>query len=249
MKINQNIPFLKSDYLNYDWIIGESQYYIFHFFKGSLAEKEIDKITRIQEEAYSRILKILKLESKIKISYYFYPSRKIKEGLMGDEGHGNAIWQEIKKEKETWKPKKLEIHAVYNKKVKCIGAHEDTHLLTLPWGVAIYLFCEGIAEFMSNGWHGKDIDLWTRDYSRKDCLYSIRFLVDNKNWDQVDDMIAYPQAGSFARFLINDYGLEKFKEVYKKLSRENKVEKNISIIEKSYSLSLGELGKKMEEKV
>lgn len=250
MRIKQKIPFLKNDYLNYkDWLIKENQHYIFHFLEDSLVKNEINEITQIQEEAYDRIIKTLGLRNRIKISYYLYPSKKIKEELMGSSDYGNAIWQEIIRKNNCWQARKHEVHCIYNNKDKVIGAHEDTHLLTLPWGVAIYFFCEGLAEFMSDNWHGKDIDIWTRDYLRKGCLYSIRFLFDNKNWDRIDDMIVYPQAGSFIRFLIEEYGLEKFKEAYKDLLRRNGTKRNISIIEKRYSLPLEKLEEKWRKSV
>ncbi len=239
--IKQNIPWYKNQYLNEkDWLIKKSQYYIFHYFKDSLAEKDIENIINIQEQNRREILKILKLKNKRKINYYLYPSEKIKQSLMGDNGYGNAVWIEIKKNKY-WNSKKFEVHAIYNKKIKCIGPHEDTHLLSLPLGVSIFLFCEGLAEFMDKKWHGKDIDIWAKKYLKKDKIYPIKFLINNKNWDKINDMIVYPQSGSFVRYLIKIYGLEKFKKVYKELSRKNTPKENIEIIEKNYSKSINEI--------
>lgn len=237
--IEQDISWYKVKYLDKkDWLTKKSQHYVFHYFKGSLAEKDINKIVKIQEQSHRKILRILELKNKKTIKYYFYPSRKIKEKLMGDDGYGNAIWLEISKKKEVSESKRFEIHVIYNNKCKLIGEHEDTHLLSLPWGVAIFLFCEGLAEFISEKWHDRDTDSWAREYLEKDKLYSVDFLISNKNWDKVDDMIAYPQAGSFVRYLVNTYEMEKFRVVYKKLSRNKKVQENIDIIEKSYSKSI-----------
>lgn len=235
--IKQNIPWFKTDYQKKrNWMVRKSPHYVFHYFQNSLAEKEIKKIIETQELAYKKITKTLKLKNKRKINYYLYPSKKTKQNLIGDDGHGNAIWLEIKKRK-VWVPKKIEVHSLYNNKIQCIGPHEDTHLLSLPWGVSIFLFSEGLAEFMDERWYGKDIDIWARKYLKENKLYSLKFLLENKNWNKVNDMITYPQVGSFVRFLINTYGIEKFKKIYKRTSRQKILKENVKIVEIIYSKS------------
>ena len=71
------------------------------------------------------------------INYFLYPANQLKGEIMGDDGNGNTNRE------------KFEVYAVYNENIKCIGAHEDTHLLSLPLGLATKLFREGLAEFMS----------------------------------------------------------------------------------------------------
>lgn len=250
MKIKQDLSWHKTEYLNIKkWIAKKSPHYIFYYFENSLAEKHINKIIKIQEQGYEKILKKLGAKNRRAIKYYFYSSKKIKKKLMGDEGNGNAIWLEIKKEKKIWKPKKFEIHALYNKKTQCVGAHEDTHLLSSYLGMAIFLFCEGLSEFMSEKWQDEDIDFWAKEYLNKDKLYSIKFLADNKNWNNIDDLIAYPQAGSFVRFLIESYGIKKFKDVYQRLSQLNSYEDNLDIIRKVYSKKLDGLEKEWGIKI
>jgi hypothetical protein len=160
---------------------------------------------------------------------------------MGDDGNGNAIWIKIKREKEIWNPEKFEVHSFYSDKIKCIGEHEDTHLLSISLGAAIFLFSEGLAEFMSEKWNQKDIDFWAKKYLKKNKLYSLKFLTNDKNWRRIDEEIVYPQAGSLIRYLIKIYGLEKFKEVYKNLSREKTNRQNIKITEDVYSKPIKEL--------
>ena len=174
--IKQNIPWFKTDYLKKkNWMIKKSPNYIFHYFKNSLAKKDINKIIIVQERVYRKILKTLKLRNKRKLNYYFYPSKTTKSKLMGDIGNGNAIWIKIEKEKEFWHSEKFEVHSLYTNKVKCIGEHEDTHLLSLSLGVAVFLFSEGLAEFMSEKWHQKDIDFWAKKYFKKKQALQFRF--------------------------------------------------------------------------
>ena len=88
---------------------------------------------------------------------------------------------------------------------------------------------------MDEKWIDKDIDIWARDYSKENKLYSIKFLMENKNWDKIDEMIVYPQSSSFIKYLINIYGIEKFKKIYQNLSRNKTLSENISVIEKNCS--------------
>ncbi len=241
MKIKQEIPWYKNNCLKQKWLTRESDHYVFYYSKNSLAEKEIDKIAELKEKHYSKISSFLNLRNRKIIQYYIYPSLNKKINLMGDDSPGNAIWEELELFNGKIKTNKFEIHVIYNNKCQFIGEHEDTHLLSLPLGLSIYLFCEGLAQFMEGNLFGKDINVVSKELLNQKKLYSIKDLADNKNWEKVEPKIIYPQVGSFARFLISVYGWDKFKEVYKKLSRLNSFENNLKIIEKGFGKSIEEL--------
>lgn len=242
MKIKQDIPWYKIKYLDKkDWVIKKSPHYIFYYFKNSLAEKNISKIIKIKERHYNKILSFLKTKNYQKIKYYLYPSLKEKKKLMGDDSPGNVIWQEFELIADKVRTGGFEIHVLYNAKKKFIGEHEDVHLLSLPLGLSIYLFNEGFAQFMEGSLFGKDIDILSKRFLKKNKLYSLKWLLDNKNWDKVREEIVYPQAGSFVRYLISTYGIKKFKKVYKALSRNKTFRENIRIIERTYSKPIKEL--------
>lgn len=241
MEIKQDIPWYKNKYLEKDWLSKKSPHYIFYYFKNSLAEKDINEIMKVKERHYHKILSFVKTQNYLKIKYYLYPLLKEKKKLMGDDSLGNVIWEEFELTNNKVKTKKFEIHVLYDIKRKFIGEHEDTHLLSLPLGLSIYLFNEGFAQFMEGKLFGKDINILSKRLMKKNKLYPLKWLIDNKNWDKVKKGIVYPQTGSFVRYLINTYGLGKFKKVYKKLSRNKTVQKNIKIIETIYSKSIKEL--------
>ena len=249
MLIKQNIPWYKTEYYKKNWQIKKSLPYVFYCFKNSLAEKDIDKIIQLKKRHYQKILLFLNLKNSQTIHYYLYPTLKDKLKLMGDDSPGNSIWEKFESTNGIPKTNKFEIHAVYNNDCKFIGEHEDTHLLSLPWGLSIYLFCEGLAQFMEGNLFGRDIDEISKELLRQNKLYSLLKLVDNNNWDKVKPPVIYPQAGSFVRFLIESYGLKKFKSVYQKLSRLNSYENNLEIIRKGYSNGINELEKKWKEKL
>jgi len=239
MKYTQDIPWYKNDYLVYPFNKEESLHYIFNFQKNSLAEKNIKEIIKLKEEHHLKILSFLELDNNRKIDYYIYSSIQEKNLLMGDDSPGNAIWEEL----ENNNPKKFEIHVVYNEKCRFIGEHEDTHLLSLPWGLSIYLFCEGLAQYMENTFLNRNLHLVTKELMEKGKTYSIDFLCKNNNWEHVEPTIIYPQVGSFIKYLIEYYDKENFKRVYQNTSREKEITENLLEIEKIYQKNINQLEK------
>ena len=67
-------------------MIGEkiSKNYIFNYHLNSLAEKDIDKIIEIQENCFSYISKVLKVDFQEKIEYYLCNSREEVGKFYGD---------------------------------------------------------------------------------------------------------------------------------------------------------------------
>jgi len=241
MKYIQDISWYRNNYLNVNLIKEETPHYFFYFPKESLAEKNIKSIIDIKEVHYEKVLNWLKLNNNRKINYYLYSSLKEKEFLMGDNSPGNAIWEELEIENREFNSKKFEIHVVYNEKCKFIGEHEDTHLLSLPWGLSIYLFCEGLAQYMEDSFMGEDLHVVAKKLLQKNELYSLEWLFSNNNWNNVDSIIIYPQVGSFTKYLIESYGKENFKKIYQRTSRKKETAENSLEINKVYQKNINQL--------
>ncbi len=230
MNYEQNIPFYITKFKNYSWKIYESNHYIFHVEAKSLAEKEIKKIKERQESAYTKIIQTLKLqEPDQKIKYYVYSSQNKKAELMGDDWFGQAIYNEF------------EVHAIYNEKDRVIGEHEDTHLLSLPWGLSIGLFQEGLAEYMvGKNWFGEDHDKIAHEGLEKNVLPIVSDMMEHKKWlDLPDEHVIYHYGfvGSFTKYLIENFDKKKFKELYQNTSRTKTKKENIEIFTKIYKIS------------
>ncbi len=234
MIYEQHIPFYISKFKECSWKIYESEHYIFNVKENSLAEKEIESIKTRQESAYTKITQLLKLQkSKHKIIYYFYSSQEEKAKLMGDGWYGQSIYDEFT------------IHAIYNEKDKVVGEHEDTHLLSLQLGLPISLFQEGLAEFMV----GKSMFLnehneVIRKALKSGLLIDMQSLMSQEGWMNTPDEEAefyYSIAGSFVEYLINTFGIEPFKELYKAMDRKNDKEKNLEIFKKTLGIRFDDL--------
>ncbi len=235
MEYKQIMPWYKLSYLNYPFKLKESDHYTFHFPEE--IEKDIEDIINAKEKHYAKAVSFIGVDNKRKIDYYIYTSIKEKSLLMGDDSPGNAIWEKL----DNGISKKFEIHVVYNEKCKFIGEHEDTHLLSLPWGLSIYLFCEGLAQYMECSFLGKSLDVASKELIKNKRNYSISFLCDNSNWDNIDSVVVYPQVGSFIKFLIACYGKDRFRQVYQSTSRNNSIDKNLFEINKVYGKSINNL--------
>lgn len=195
------------------WVRRESGHYVFYYFKKSLAEKEIKKIEIRQENAYKKIIGFLKVPGPgKKIEYFLYPDAETKKALMGDDWYAQSIYNEIR------------IHCVYTEKDKPIGEHEDTHLLSLPWGLSVNFFQEGLAEFMvGHAWDGRLHVQYVREGYGKHFYPSLPVLIEPDSWlNSPDDkaIYFYSLAGAFTAFLVDRFSAASFEAFYKATDRE-----------------------------
>ncbi len=229
----QNIPFYIDSFKKYDWSIHESEHYVFHVQKSSLAEQDIEFIKNRQESAYKKIVDTLQLmPTSKKIQYYFYPTQELKAELMGDGWYGQTIYNEYT------------IHAVYNSEDKVVGEHEDTHLLSLEWGLPISLFQEGLAEAMvGRSMFGNSHNEIVKKGIERGLSVSLVPLMSQQGWLDTADEEAeffYSIAGSFASYLLNKFDIDKYKEIYQSMGRKNSNIENNRIFESI-------VGKKIED--
>lgn len=186
-----------------------SEHYIFHFQSGSLAEKEIATISQEQELCFAKICAILQIDYSAKIHYYFTSSPLEIGRIFWDEGtpcNGVALCgRELPK-----------IYAVYNEGVKCIGSHEDTHLISFQINYPESDFIvEGLAMFMDGLWWGVPNEVWTSYYKQKHPELAVFNLLENDSFAKHGCEITYPVAGAFTKYLIDSFEKEKYLELYR----------------------------------
>lgn len=218
------------------WRTRASHHYVFHYFENSVAEKDIDHIVERQENAYVKILSFLNVsEPGRPIEYFFYPDEQTKKELMGDDWYAQSIYNEFR------------VHVLYTEKDKPLGEHEDTHLLSLPWGQSIAFFAEGLAEYMvGRAWDGASHLQYVREGYEKKLYPPLENFMRHDAWLETDDTQAiyfYSLAGAFTSFLVSRSGKEKFQMVYKQLSRKNTKEENNAICELVFGMTLPSLEK------
>lgn len=237
----QNLPTYKEDFKkNSQWLRYETEHYIFYYLPKTFAEKEINQISETQEKAFKKIVEFLEVPiPERKISYYFYPDPETKKKLMGDDWYAQAIWKDFI------------VHVLYTDEIKPIGEHEDTHLLSLPWGLSIAFFQEGLAEYLvGHGWHGENHDRLAHEALGKGYLPSVDSMMDHAKWKELNDdhaLYHYCFVGSFTTFLIKQYGKDKFKALYQNTNRLKSKEENSDIFEKVYGKCPSEIEKEWKK--
>ena len=73
------------------------------------------------------------------------------------------------------------IYAVYNEEVKCIGPHEDAHLISYTINRPKSMFIrEGLAMFFDKFWWGKTNEDWVKSFLHDNRYIDInQLLLDN----------------------------------------------------------------------
>lgn len=182
-------------------------HYVFHYQKGSLAEKEIQTISETQEEAFSKICSTLNVVYPERINYYFTDSPK---------AIGCVIWNEDIPCNGVAVCGKNKIYAVHIENIKCIGSHEDTHLISFLINYPESDFVvEGLAMSFDGLWWGIPNETWVSYYKTQYPNLSVKALFDNNVFAEIGCVIAYPIAGAFTKFLIDTFGMERYLDFYK----------------------------------
>lgn len=185
-----------------------TDHYVFHYQKGSLAEQDIQAISETQEAAFSKICRTLNVGYPEPINYYFTDSPK---------AIGRVIWGQDLPCNGVALCGRNKIYAVYTENIKCIGSHEDTHLIShfsINYPESDFVV-EGLAMAMDGLWWGVPNETWVSYYKAKHPDLSVNALLDNDAFAETGCVITYPIAGAFAKFLIDTFGMERYLDFYK----------------------------------
>ncbi len=212
-----------------NWNIKKTAHYVFHFHKNSLAAKHIGKISALQESCFEHICKKLSVKPNIIIKYYLCRSPQEVGELYGDNEPINGC----AKLPDT-------IYAVYNKNIKCVGYHEDSHLISFNTIARpkYKLLREGLAMYFDKTWWSIPNEAWVRYYIRENKYPGITKIIRNKEFNKYPDYITYPIAGAFVSYLISSFGMSKFKSLFK-----NAEESMVRCFFDTYRITLKELEK------
>lgn len=183
-----------------------SDHYVFHYCAGSVAEKDIKLIAETQEKSFNKICSTLKIDYAEKINYYLTNSPL---------EIGRVIWDEEAPCNGCALCGRNKIYAVYNDNIKCIGSHEDTHLISFLMNYPESDFVvEGLAMCMDGLWWGVPNEIWAAYYKMKHENLSVKDLFDNDIFADYGCTVTYPIAGAFTRFLIDTFGMDRYIELY-----------------------------------
>ncbi len=183
----------------------ESDHYIFNYNVGTQAERDIQSIAAEQEACFCYICKVLGVQPDFKIEYFLCNTPEEVGQIYGDDDPCNGFAAPPDK-----------IYAVYNEQVKCIGFHEDAHLISFtinrPPCPAI---TEGLAMYFDRKWWGiQNLD-WCGFFLETRRYISAAALLTREVFFDTDCAICYPIMGAFTDYLIATYGNTAYLEMYK----------------------------------
>jgi hypothetical protein len=105
---------------------------------------------------------------------------------------------------------------VFGEKINASGSHELMHVMANnTWGMKPKPWLnEGFATYSDDRWHGYGLHDLSKFLLLERKLIPLEKLIDDFRGH--NDMISYPQAGSFVKFLYETYGSEKVKQLWAK---------------------------------
>jgi len=211
-------------------------------FKGSAAEKDIEKIAERRERGFREICRFLGKDSNVRIRMILFADAATKYSHTGHQGAGWATGNTVVE--------------IYNEKQKLDPYHETAHILMRAYGSPPALFNEGFAVYISErlGSHAlaamksgeSSIYDRVRELDSKGELIGLEELLTYTEIGsaKTNPPVAYPEAASFVKLLVETYGKEKFLKAYRTLRNSNDKtiqQQNAKALEKIYGKSLDEL--------
>ena len=200
----------KRDYITENVLTGsvETENFTIYYDPGSPEAKDIELITMDHEWRYKQLKEALELTSQEKITSYIYPDTETRKKLIGagDTTIANPIHNEI--------------HLIYDSFPHPVLKHELVHVMAGEFGNDVLKISpkigllEGIA--VAVDWRGQKYNphQWSK------------VMIELGRAPQIDDIlgfgfwyapaeVSYTLTGSFSKYLIDTYGIEKYKTAYK----------------------------------
>lgn len=188
----------------------QTEHYVFHYRPDTVAAKDIGQIVKEQESCYARITEALQVRPDFPL-HYVLVEHAAEVGVLYQAHCGVEIGpiNGFAAAPDT-------VVAVYNDDVKCIGMHEDTHLIAAlvgdPWEGFL---CEGLAMYMDAIWWSEPNELWVRRFLDDGRYIQPSRLLDNNCFYAAPCEVTYPIAGAFTRYLIEMLTMPVFlREIY-----------------------------------
>ncbi len=147
------------------------------------------------EEHLAAIESALGVKHEDRIDFYNYRSIQRKEAVTGNAWEAHYVGSTV--HTIGWEDK-----------------HKLAHMVLRPLGESTLLLREGLAMYLSQKTMGIDLHSRVRRLSRTELLPSVKTLCDDRQFKEIGADLSFPAAGSFVRFLVEEYGMQKVKLLY-----------------------------------
>ena len=211
--------------LDFTWSMSETQHFAFYFVPGTAAERDRFQVGTLAEASLSEIQSVLNADFDGQMSIYLVPRVFWQGGATyADKVQLISYLDRNYTDVETWS----------------YFTHEGTHALAQdlvqpkgedgggPDGVLV----EGLAMWASDGHYRREpIDAWAAVVSASDAYIPLADLRKGPFYDFQHET-SYLEGGSFVKFLVERYGLDKFKELYGQAT--GKAEDDEALVQRLY---------------
>ncbi len=192
------------------WKTAVTDHLRLHYEPGTVAEAKIEGLKRLQEKAYSRNLQVLGIsEYTSQTDIFIVNSRPRMKELIGRETNGYA-WANTRG-----------VCFIVSDTIIAAGAHELMHVMSRnTWtGKPATWLAEGLAVYADDAWYRYELHELSKYLLTQKKLVPLEKLLEG--FKGSSDMITYPQSGSFVKYLYEEYGVEKVKELWVRGSAED----------------------------
>ena len=178
------------------WFSDPSTHFYYHYILETLPDYHWNMNKGNLEEFYNRLWRKFGFWDPSKIDYILAPC-KLKE-IHWDNRFGMGL-----------DPTKREVFVIYNQKVRTVdGPGVGMFMFYKYWGYAPAMLVEGAAGYATLGHHQ------AKKLKRQGKLFPLWQLEVSKDYKSKPEEIAFTQASSFVRYLVDSYGVGKFKRFY-----------------------------------
>ena len=184
-----------------------------------------------QDQYFDWVTKTLELDPSPRLEYLKYRDRAHLKAITGRDTNGFA------------EPGTPRFHTIWP-----TDNHEGVHtLVILQIGHPPALFNEGVAVAHqmdpSRGlfvprWSGTEVHQLAKTYDASNQLPPLSSLLRSTNFFEFDTNVTYPCAGSFVRYLIDTYGLARFKAYVRSASFDDSAPTTEARFEAAYARTL-----------
>lgn len=186
----------------------ETENFKIYYMPDTRTAGDIELIAADHEWRYKQVSEYLGVDPEQKIVSYIYPDMKVRGKYIG--AYSTTLANPIHKE----------IHLVYDSFPHQVLKHELVHVLAAEFGTEILRISPGVGLIegvaVAADWSGGDLSVhqWARLLMDKEVEIDIADMMGISFWFQ-PSLNSYTLMGSFCRFLIDKYGIDKFKTFYR----------------------------------
>jgi hypothetical protein len=209
---------------------------VLHAAQGVLDGREADALCLEADRLYRQIEEKFSIDYGKTISIYLYP-----------EEMEAIVWKAYPYLSQ-YQLTDGKVHVFFGRAGQYgqIG-HEMVHAMTQQMaafsaGKTPDLLIEGLAEYLDESPWGVDLDAFVKRFGENGAYLPLSRLWNPVDFRRAPRLAAYVQAGSFVRFLVQEFGLEKFKRLYARPDLKAVYGKSLLELEEQWLLTVQKAG-------